>query len=52
MIEIVIKVTFQSIFYLEMHQNNIYFHFLKFIFDISIKTIQIHQKKFNLKQKN
>jgi hypothetical protein len=52
MFEIVINVTFQSIFYLEMHQNNIYFHFLKFIFDISIKTIQIHQKKFNLKQKN
>jgi hypothetical protein len=30
----VVGVAFQSVFYLEMHQNNV-FYFLKFIFDIS-----------------
>ena len=30
----VVAVTFQSIFYLEMHQNNIFFYFKKFIFNI------------------
>jgi hypothetical protein len=33
--ESVVAVTFQSVFYLEMHQNNIFFYFLKIIFDIS-----------------
>jgi hypothetical protein len=30
----VVAVVFQSVFYLEMHQNN-FFYFLKIIFDIS-----------------
>jgi hypothetical protein len=32
----VVAVVFQSVFYLEMHQN-IFFYFLKIIFDISAK---------------
>jgi len=32
----VVTVIFQSIFYLEIHQNNIIFYFLKINFDISI----------------
>jgi hypothetical protein len=35
MFENVVAVAFQSVFYLEMYQNNI-FLFLKIIFDISI----------------
>jgi hypothetical protein len=35
MFESVVAVAFQSVFYLEMYQNNI-FLFLKIIFDISI----------------
>jgi len=31
----VIAVAFQSAFYMEMHQNNIFFYFLKIIFYIS-----------------
>jgi hypothetical protein len=34
--ESVVMVAFQSVFYLEMHQNNIFFYFLKIIFDISV----------------
>jgi hypothetical protein len=34
--ENVVTVAFQSIFRSEMHQNNIFFYFLKIIFDISI----------------
>jgi hypothetical protein len=32
---IVVVVVFQSVFRLEMHQNNFFFYFLKFIFDIN-----------------
>jgi hypothetical protein len=32
----VVVVAFQSVFHSEMHQNNIFFIFLKIIFDISI----------------
>jgi hypothetical protein len=31
----VVMVVFQSIFHAEMHQNNIFFYFLKIIFEIS-----------------
>jgi hypothetical protein len=31
----VVAVVFQNIFHLEMHQNNIFFYFLKIIFDIN-----------------
>jgi hypothetical protein len=44
-VEIVVTITFQSDFYLEMYQDNIFFYFLKFIFDISeyfLNTKQIH----------
>jgi len=33
--ESVVPVAFQSVFYLKMHQN-IFFYFLKIIFDISV----------------
>jgi hypothetical protein len=33
--ESVTAVAFQSIFYLEMHQKNKFFYFLKIVFDIS-----------------
>jgi hypothetical protein len=32
----VVAVAFQSVFHLEIHQNNIFFYFLKIIFDISV----------------
>jgi hypothetical protein len=32
----VVAVIFQSVFHLEMYQNNIFFYFLKMIFKISI----------------
>jgi hypothetical protein len=42
-------VAFQSTFYLKIHQNNIFFIFLKISFDQNdLKKL----KKFNLKQKN
>jgi len=31
----VVVIAFQSIFYSEIHQNNIFFYLLKIIFDIS-----------------
>jgi hypothetical protein len=31
----VVAVPFQNVFYLKMYQNNIFFYFLKIIFDIS-----------------
>jgi hypothetical protein len=31
----VVAVAFQSAFYLEMHQNNYFYYYLKIIFDIS-----------------
>jgi hypothetical protein len=32
----VVAVTFQRNFYLEMHQNDLFFYFFKIIFEISI----------------
>jgi len=31
----VVMIAFQNVFYLEKYQNNIFFYFFKFIFDIS-----------------
>jgi len=36
--ESVVTVAFQNIFYIEIHQNNIFFYFLKIIF--KIKTLK------------
>jgi hypothetical protein len=36
----VVAVVFQSVFHSEMYQNNV-FHFLKIIFDISVKVVKI-----------
>jgi len=45
MFMIVVVVVFLSIFYLEIHQNNIFFYFLKFIFDIRLsKQFKIIKK--------
>ena len=48
-----VLVTFQSIFQSEMHQNNIFFIFLKIIIEISkLKWCEnTKQKNINLKQK-
>jgi hypothetical protein len=53
--ESVVAVTFQSVFYLEMHQNNIYFLFFKNYFWYQrIKMIWKHKKiyQFEAKKKN
>jgi len=44
-------VAFQSVFRLEMHQNNIFFIFFKFIFDINTSKQSKNTKKNNFKQK-
>jgi hypothetical protein len=41
----VVEVAFQSIFFLEMHQNYIFFIFKKFIFDISTSKRSKNTKK-------
>jgi hypothetical protein len=41
-------VTFQSVFHAEMHQNDIFFYFLKIIFKISTSK-QFKKKKFSKK---
>jgi hypothetical protein len=47
-----VAIVFQNVFYLKMHQNNIFIYFLKIIFDINIskwsentKNISIWSKK-------
>jgi len=45
MFDSVVDVVFQSIFGLKMYQNNIFFYFLNFIFNISTP------KKINSKKK-
>jgi hypothetical protein len=45
-----VVVAFQSAFYLEMHQNNI-FYFFKFIFHINTLKQSKNNKKINFKQK-
>jgi hypothetical protein len=47
----VVAVTVQSAFCLEMHQNNIFFYFLKIIFDISISKRYENIKKNHCIQK-
>jgi len=50
--ENMVAVAFQSVFYLEMHQNNIYFLFFKNYFWYQrIKMIWKHKKYINLKQR-
>jgi hypothetical protein len=40
-----VVVAFQSVFYLEMHQNN-FFYILKIIFDISVSKWSENTKKY------
>jgi hypothetical protein len=42
----VVAVVFQSFFRSEMHQNNIFFYFLKFIFNISASKQSKNIKKW------
>jgi hypothetical protein len=43
-----VAVVFQSIFYAELHQNNIFIYFLKIIFEISaLKRFKTYKKKIN-----
>jgi hypothetical protein len=44
-----VAVTFQSVFHSEMYQNNIFFYFLKIIFDISTSKLS---KNTRSKEKN
>jgi hypothetical protein len=41
----VVAVVFQSVFYLEMHQNNVFLFFKKSIFDISALKLSKNTKK-------
>ena len=43
--ENVLAVVFQSVFRSEMYQNNVFFHFLKLIFDISTSKRSKNTKK-------
>jgi hypothetical protein len=43
----VVTVAFQSVFYAEMHQNDIFFYFLKIIFEISTSKQFKKYKKIN-----
>ena len=53
MFGIVVAITFQSVICLEMHQNNIFFYFLKVIFDIGTsKCSKKKHKKNKFKEKN
>ena len=42
-----VAVAFQSAFRVEMHQNNVFFYFLKIIFKISASKLSKTQKKIN-----
>jgi hypothetical protein len=46
-----VEVAFQSVFRLKMYQSNVFFYFLKFIFDISISKRSKNTKKIILKKK-
>ena len=46
-----VTVTVQSVSRLEMHQNNIFFHFYKIIFDISTLKRSENIKKITLSKK-
>jgi hypothetical protein len=45
MFESIVTVIFQSVFFLEMHQNNIFFYFLKITFDINASKLSKNTKK-------
>jgi hypothetical protein len=42
----VVAVVVQSVFRLEMHQNNIFFYFKKIIFEINTSKLSENIKKF------
>jgi hypothetical protein len=44
----VVAVLFQNVFYLKMHQNNIFFYFLKIIFDISTSKWSENTKNISI----
>jgi hypothetical protein len=44
----VVAIAFQSAFYLEMHQNNIFFYFKKIIFDISASNLSENTKNISI----
>jgi Na+/proline symporter len=50
----VVEVAFQSVFYLEMHQNNIFFIFLKLflilVYQNDFKTQKIYQFEKKIKK--
>jgi hypothetical protein len=48
---IVVVVDFQSVFHLEMHQNNIFFYFFKFIFDINTSKQSKNNQKNSFEAK-
>jgi len=49
----VVTIAFQSAFHLKIYRNNIFFYFLKFIFDISTLKYSKNTKKLILsKEKN
>jgi hypothetical protein len=45
----IVEVAFQNVFPLEMHQNNIFYFFFKFIYDTSTSKRSKNTKKTNLK---
>jgi len=45
--ESVVAVVFQSVFHSEMHQNEVFFYFLKIIFEISISKRSKTYKKID-----
>jgi len=50
--ESIVTVTFQSVFYLEMHQNNIFFYLKKNYFWYQhIKMIRKHKKTYQFEAK-
>jgi hypothetical protein len=44
--EIVVEIVFQSVFRLEKNQNNVFFIFFKFIFDINKSKRSKNKKKY------
>jgi hypothetical protein len=43
----VVAIAYQSVFRVEMHQNDVFLFFKNYFLDQHIKTIQNIQKKFN-----
>jgi hypothetical protein len=48
----VVAVAFQSVFHVEMHQNDVFFLFLKIIFEISVSKRSKTYKKLIFSKKN